>query len=120
MAKNKVLVVEDEPALRKSYTRWLAAKGLEVVEPPAFSIPEIIGAFEDYSQDMVCVICDGNLDTYFNGLDVVKAIRACDENVKIITITSDDNLAEQMLEAGANQRLNKPFEFDEFMRVVTG
>ncbi len=118
--KDRVLVVENELALRKSYVRWLKVEDLVVIEADLESLRAIEDTFKQSREDIVCVISDGNLNRWFTGADVVKAIRGIDENVRIVAVTSDDVLAGEMLQAGADMWLPKAFALDEFLGAVKG
>lgn len=118
--KNKILVVEDDPQIRDLYKRFLGARGFEIVIAPLDSLLDVAGAFIKYHSEIVCVISDGNLGAKFDGVDVARAIRALDPQVRILAVTSEDDLAKGMLALGANQRLIKPFDFEELARAVAG
>ena len=116
-----VFVVDWNPQIRQLYKRCLSAEGFRVVAAaPTESLLDVAGAFIRHNTEIICVISAGCLAGGFNGPDVVKAIRALDENVRIVAATSDEYLAESMLAEGADAWLVKPFDVADLVKAVGG
>jgi two-component system KDP operon response regulator KdpE len=107
-----VLVVDDEPALRKTICGSLAASGFEVEE--AGTGAEAVGAVQKRPFDLV--LLDVNMPG-ISGVETCRQIRACAPRTGIIMVTvhdaEDDKV--QALEAGADDYVTKPFRFRELI-----
>ncbi len=107
-----VLVVDDEPALRKTIRASLAASGFDVEE--ARTGAEAVGAVQKRPFDLV--LLDVNMPG-ISGVEVCRQIRACAPRTGIIMVTvrdaEDDKV--QALEAGADDYVTKPFRFRELI-----
>jgi two-component system KDP operon response regulator KdpE len=107
-----VLVVDDEPALRKTIRASLAASGFSVEE--AGTGAEAVGAVKQRPFDLV--LLDVNMPG-ISGIEACKQIRAFAPGTGIIMVTvrdaEDDKV--QALEAGADDYVTKPFRFRELV-----
>ena len=117
----KVLVVEDNDAIRQVYKMLLDGLDFGMVTPAGFTLGDITSALTD-NPEIVCVICDGGLgdNVRINGTDVVRHIRSLNVAIPILAITADVNLAAEMLSAGANIYIEKPFNALELQRILKG
>ena len=112
----RILVVDDDPAIRRALERTLAAEGHEVVlvGTGAQAIAESIkpGAYD-------LVILDLGLPDV-DGLDVARTIRTTGNDVGILVLTARTELGDRVagLDAGADDYLAKPFALAELMARV--
>ena len=110
MSKIRVLVVDDEPAIRKLLQRGLmgydyhvdlAANGQAALTSAAQNMPDII-------------LLDVNLGVTPDGLDVCQQLREWNK-APIIMLTVQDEKQTRLaaLNAGADDYITKPFDMDE-------
>ena len=102
----KILVVEDETAIRRFIKINLERQGFDVVDVE--SGEEGLDAFLDFHPDIALldVMLPG-----ISGLDVAKRIRELDNNVGIIMLTAKSQDVDKILglESGADDYMTKPF-----------
>jgi two-component system, OmpR family, response regulator MprA len=115
----RVLVVEDDPAVRDSLRRALGLKGYSVDVSPDGA--EALTAMQEAQFDAVVldVMMPG-----IDGLEVCRRLRAGGERVPILMLTARDAIGDRVagLEAGADDYLVKPFALDELvarLRAIT-
>ncbi len=108
----RVLVVDDDPAVRGALNRALRLEGYEVSVasdgPPA--LEEIAIRPPD------AVILDIGLPTA-DGLDVCRRLRAADDDTPVLMLTARDAINDRVqgLDAGADDYLVKPFALAELL-----
>lgn len=114
MKPNRILVVDDEPAIRRAVGRALTARGFEV--EPAEDGEEALRIFDRFPADLV--VLDLNLPD-LDGLSVCRQIRASSQ-VPIIILSVREEEADKVeaLELGADDYLTKPFGTDELLARV--
>ncbi|MES1199740.1 MAG: response regulator transcription factor [Pseudomonadota bacterium] len=107
----KVLVVDDEPPIRKLLRLGLTGHGYEVIEAPNAK-----AALAALAQAPDLIILDLGLPD-LNGLDVIRTIRATHESLPIIVLSSRDDEAGKVeaLDLGADDYVTKPFGMDELV-----
>jgi two-component system KDP operon response regulator KdpE len=107
----KALIVDDEPPIRKLLRMGLGAAGYQVVE--AGTGKAALGALDDKPD---IVVLDLGLPD-MQGLDLLRDIRARDEAVPIVILSSrDDEKAKvQALDIGADDYVTKPFGMEELL-----
>ena len=107
----RVLVVDDEPPIRKLLRMGLTANGYQILEAPnGKAALELLAELPDL------IILDLGLpDT--QGHDLLKAIRARNESVPIVVLSSrsDEAGKVQALDFGADDYVTKPFGMDELL-----
>jgi len=106
----KILLIEDEPELRKSIKHYLHQEGY-VVE----SVADFIKASEktsDYDYD--CVLVDITLPNG-NGLDIIRQLKQNNSKAGIIIISAKNSTTDKIqgLDLGADDYLAKPFDLAE-------
>ena len=105
-SQNVVLVVDDDPGMRKGIRRLLRQ---HAYEPILFSSAK---AFENHSDfaTAVCAILDINLGDG-SGIDLRDRLRADGHSVPVIYMTASDNPAvrKAALDSGCIAFLTKPF-----------
>ena len=106
----KILIVEDEPALRELIQRSLE-KERYVVEVAA-DFNSALRKIEDYDYD--CVLLDIMLPDG-SGLDLLEKLTAMHKRENVIIISAKDSLEDKVLglELGADDYLPKPFHLAE-------
>jgi len=110
-APPKVLVIDDEPPIRKLLRMGLTAQGYEILEAPnGKKSLELLGQKPDL------VILDLGLPD-IQGLELLRMIRARDESVPIVVLSSrgDEAGKVQALDLGADDYVTKPFGMDELL-----
>ena len=106
----RILVVDDEPAVRESLRRALALEGYEVqlagdggqaLKTLAFSAPDAL---------VLDVLMPG-----VDGLEVCRRLRAGGDRTPVLMLTAREGVADRVagLDAGADDYLVKPFALEE-------
>src|ERR1700736_6287788 len=110
LQSSSVLVVDDEPSLRKALRTSLTASGFAVEE--ARTGEEALGTVQRHPFDLV--LLDINMPG-ISGIDACRRIRGISPHAGIIMITvrelEDDKVC--ALEAGADDYVTKPFKLRE-------
>jgi len=107
-----VLVVDDEPALRKVIRASLTASGFQVEE--CGTGQDALGVVEQHPFDLV--LLDVNLPG-MGGVETCRKIRALAPRAGILMVTVRDAEEDKVLalEAGADDYVTKPFRFRELV-----
>ena len=107
----RVMVVDDEPPIRKLLRMGLSAHGYQILEAANGK-----AALDMLSQSPDLIILDLGLpDT--QGHDLLREIRARSERVPIVVLSSrgDEAGKVQALDYGADDYVTKPFGMDELL-----
>ncbi|GAB4178166.1 MAG: sigma-54 dependent transcriptional regulator [Geothermobacteraceae bacterium] len=115
MAKNRILVVDDEQLIRWSLEQNLSKQGYEVAT--AASGEDALRAIQQDAPDLV--LLDIQLPG-MNGLEVLEKIKEQDEEIIVIMVTALGVLetAVKAMRLGAFDYINKPFNLDELAIVI--
>lgn len=107
----KVLVIDDEPPIRKLLRMGLGSQGYEVLEASNGKI-----ALELLAEDPDLVVLDLGLPD-IDGLDLLRTMRARNERVPIVVLSSrgDESSKVQALDLGADDYVTKPFGMEELL-----
>src|SRR4029079_12134381 len=107
----KVLVVDDEPPIRKLLRTGLGMEGYETIDAPNAKT-----ALELLADEPDLVILDLGLPD-MQGLDLLRKIRDLKEDVPIVVLSSrgDEVVKVQALDLGADDYVTKPFGMDELL-----
>ena len=107
----RVLVIDDEPPIRKLLRMGLNTQGYEILEAPNGRT-----ALELLDQKPGLVILDLGLPD-MQGLELLRMIRARTEGVPIVVLSSrgDEAVKVQALDSGADDYVTKPFGMDELL-----
>jgi two-component system, OmpR family, KDP operon response regulator KdpE len=107
----RVLIVDDEPPIRKLLRMGLTAQGYHVLEAPDGAT-----ALNLIAEKPDLVILDLGLPD-MEGLDLLRSIRAQNERVPIVVLSSrgDEAAKVQALDVGADDYVTKPFGTDELL-----
>ncbi len=112
-----VLVVDDEPAIRKIVRRALEAQGYAVLL--ASDGAEGVELFREHRERIAVVIVDMMMPV-MDGPATIRALLALAPGTRIIAASgvSDDASAVRTLELGARAFLAKPFQIADILRAV--
>lgn len=107
----KILVVDDEPPIRKLLRMGLSTQGYEILDAPNGKT-----ALELLNQKPDLVILDLGLPD-IPGHDLLRMIRAKNESIPIVVLSSrgDEAGKVQALDLGADDYITKPFGMDELL-----
>jgi two-component system KDP operon response regulator KdpE len=107
----RVLVVDDEPPIRKLLRMGLTTQGYQILEAPNGKT-----ALELLSEKPDLIILDLGLPDV-QGLDLLRTIRAANGATPIVVLSSrDDETAKvQALDLGADDYVTKPFGMEELL-----
>jgi two-component system, OmpR family, KDP operon response regulator KdpE len=107
----KVLVIDDEPPIRKLLRMGLGTQGYDVLEAANGKV-----ALELLAQDPALIILDLGLPD-IRGHDLLRIIRGRNDSVPIVVLSSrgDEAGKVQALDLGADDYLTKPFGMDELL-----
>ncbi|HVZ54882.1 MAG TPA: response regulator transcription factor [Pseudolabrys sp.] len=110
-ARLKILVIDDEPPIRKLLRMGLNTQGYDVLEAPSGK-----AGLELLAQKPDLVILDLGLPDV-QGLDLLGTIRARNESVPVVVLSSrgDEAGKVQALDLGADDYVTKPFGMDELL-----
>ena len=110
----RVLVVDDEPPIRKLLRMGLGTQGYDVLEAPnGKAALELMGSKPDL------VILDLGLPD-MQGLDLLRQMRAQNESVPIVVLSSRGDEAAKVaaLDLGADDYVTKPFGMEELLARI--
>ncbi|HEU0214256.1 MAG TPA: response regulator transcription factor [Jiangellaceae bacterium] len=108
----RVLVVDDDPAVRESLRRSLAFNGYQV-ELAADGEQALRAVANSRPDAVVLDVMMPKLD----GLATCRALRAAGDDVPVLMLTARDEVADRVagLDAGADDYLPKPFALEELL-----
>jgi two-component system, OmpR family, KDP operon response regulator KdpE len=114
MNPQKILVVDDEPQMRRVLRAGLAAHGYEVVS--AASGNEALTKLNVERCD--CVLLDLNMPG-LDGIATCRAIRQSSQ-IPIVIVSIRDSQKDRTAarEAGADDYVTKPFSLDDLLRHI--
>jgi len=107
----KILVIDDEPPIRKLLRMGLSTQGYEIMEAPSGRL-----SLELLSQKPDLIILDLGLPD-IQGLELLRTIRARDDAVPIVVLSSrgDEVGKVEALDLGADDYVTKPFGMEELL-----
>lgn len=111
----RILIVDDEPAVREALRRSLAFEGYGT--QVAVDGYDALAMAEAYAPDLI--VLDIQMPR-MDGLTAARRIRATGSTTPILMLTARDTVGDRVtgLDAGADDYLVKPFELDElFARI---
>lgn len=113
----KILVVDDDPKLRTLLSRFLTAKGFEIVE--AANGAEGVEMAQNAQPGLI--VMDINMPT-MDGFAATRAIKAQAQTAQIpvLVLTAEDAQAnyDDIYAAGADGYVSKPVDFEQFLGRV--
>jgi len=107
----RVLVIDDEPPIRKLLRMGLSTQGYEILEASNGKI-----ALELLAQNPALIILDLGLPD-IQGHELLRMIRGRNDSVPIVVLSSrgDEAGKVEALDLGADDYLTKPFGMDELL-----
>ena len=107
----KVLVIDDEPPIRKLLRMGLSTQGYEILEASNGKL-----ALEKLAEEPALIILDLGLPD-IQGHELLRTIRARNEAVPIVVLSSrgDEAGKVQALDLGSDDYRTKPFGMDELL-----
>ena len=107
----KIMIVDDEPPIRKLLRMGLSTQGYEVLEASNGKI-----ALDLLKQEPALIILDLGLPD-IQGHELLRMIRGRNDSVPIVVLSSrgDEAGKVQALDLGADDYLTKPFGMDELL-----
>jgi two-component system, OmpR family, KDP operon response regulator KdpE len=110
----KVLVVDDEPPIRKLLRMGLSTQGYDILDAPSGRV-----ALELIAQEPDLIILDLGLPD-IDGLELLRQIREKHEGVPIVVLSSrgEEAAKVQALDLGADDYVTKPFGMDELLARI--
>lgn len=111
----KVLVVDDEPAVRESLRRSLTFNGYHVV-----TAEDGVQALEVIEREHPEIVILDVMMPRMDGLEVCRTLRSQGDDRSILILTARDNVSDRVggLDAGADDYLSKPFALEELLARV--
>jgi two-component system response regulator MprA len=111
----RVLVVDDEPAVRDSLARTLRFEGYDVVE--AVDGVDALAAVQAKDPDLL--VLDVMMPR-MDGLEACRRLRASQQHLPVLMLTARDGVGDRVagLDAGADDYLVKPFALQELLARV--
>src|SRR5260370_1086801 len=111
MSAGKILVVDDDPQIRRVMRVRLTGVGYEIAE--ARSGEQAVETFREYLPDLVL------LDLNMPGMGGIETCRQIRENsevpVIVLTVTDSEHEKVVALDAGADDYVTKPFGMNELL-----
>jgi len=110
----KVLVIDDEPPIRKLLRLGLSTQGYDILDAPSGKAAlELIGQKPDL------IILDLGLPD-IDGLELLRRMRQANEGVPIVVLSSrgEEAAKVQALDLGADDYVTKPFGMDELLARI--
>ena len=110
----RILVIDDEPPIRKLLRMGLSTQGYEILDAPNGKT-----ALELMSDNPDLVILDLGLPD-IQGHELLRVIRARNDSVPIVVLSSrgDEAGKVQALDLGADDYVTKPFGMDELLARI--
>jgi two-component system response regulator MprA len=111
----RILIVDDEPAVREALKRSLAFEGYST--EVAVDGADALGKAATYCPDLL--VLDIQMPR-MDGLTAARRLRASGSTVPVLMLTARDTVGDRVtgLDAGADDYLVKPFELDELLARI--
>jgi two-component system KDP operon response regulator KdpE len=109
-----ILLIDDEPQVRRVLRATLVAQGANVVDVP--SGEEALDLLRERTVDLI--LLDMNMPG-MGGLEACRAIRSgWDVPIIVVAVSESDRDKVEALDAGADDFVSKPFSTDELMARI--
>ncbi len=115
MKQLKILVIDDEKLIRWSFEKKLNSEKIKV-----YTAGSGEDGIESYKMEQPDIVFLDNRLPKIQGLDVLKKIKAMDDEAVIIFMTAYESvdIAVNAMKAGAHEYINKPFSFEEINIIL--
>src|SRR5215831_18787837 len=114
----RILVVDDDAAVRESLRRALRLEGFEVelAGDGAEALEQLEGNGDEHPDLVVLDVLMPNVD----GLEVCRRLRRTGSRVPVLMLTARDEVRDRVagLDAGADDYVVKPFALEELLARV--
>ncbi|MFF4410090.1 response regulator transcription factor [Streptomyces sp. NPDC001262] len=112
---SRILIVDDEPAVREALRRSLAFEGYTT--ELAVDGLDALAKVDSYAPELIVLDV---LMPRMDGLTAARRMRASGVTVPILMLTARDTVGDRVtgLDAGADDYLVKPFELDELLARI--
>ncbi|QEP43973.1 response regulator [Ectothiorhodospiraceae bacterium BW-2] len=113
----KIVLADDEESMRSLLDNMLRKLSCEVADT-AKDGRSALAAFQKYRPDIL--LLDISMPGEMSGLDVLKAVRAesPESHVVIVSGETKADLVRQIISAGANGFIVKPFSFERLIKML--
>lgn len=107
-----ILILDDEPHIVENLERLLSNLNYQNVHI-AYTPNKALETVENETLDLI--FADINLESYIDGIEVVKKIQQIQPNISIIYLTSynDETIRNRMLETNPDRFIQKPYKDDD-------
>ncbi|HEX6164072.1 MAG TPA: sigma-54 dependent transcriptional regulator [Vicinamibacterales bacterium] len=110
-----ILLVEDDPAIRRGVKEYLTVSGFDVIEADSCAAAQV--SFQTARVDVVVMdyhLPDGN------AIQLINTFKSLDRDVPIVVLTGHGSieLAVRTIQAGAEQFLTKPVDLASLTAVI--
>ena len=114
-ADTKILVVEDDPAVREALERALGFEGYEIDTARDGGVALSMVRSGDYDLVLLDVMMP-----HVDGIEACKRIRASGDTIPILMLTAKAAVGDRVegLDAGADDYVTKPFALDELLARI--
>ena len=108
----RVLLVDDEPAVREAIRAGLEFEGFQVA-----MASDGLEAMEQIAKERPDVVLLDVMMPRMDGLTVLRRLRAADPALPVLLLTARDTVGDRVtgLDLGADDYLTKPFDLDELL-----
>lgn len=115
MLNTKLLIAEDDRAVRDALDRALRVEGYQVILTADGS--EALTALDTKKVDLIILDV---LMPYVNGLSVCRTLRSRGDRTPVLMLTARHEVGDRVagLDAGADDYLTKPFALDELLARI--
>jgi two-component system KDP operon response regulator KdpE len=114
MSAGRILVVDDDPQIRRAMRTTLAARGYEVAD--VRSGEEALDALRSASYDLA--LLDMNMPG-MGGIETCRLIRSSSEvSIIMLTVSNSEKNKVEALDAGADDYVTKPFSTPELLARI--
>ncbi|MCL1593863.1 MAG: response regulator transcription factor [Actinomycetia bacterium] len=112
---SKILIVEDDPAVRDALERALAFEGYDIETARDGGIA--LSLVREEPRDLI--ILDVMMP-HVDGIEVCRRVRAAGDSVPILMLTAKAAVGDRVegLDAGADDYVSKPFALDELLARI--
>jgi two-component system response regulator MprA len=115
MDQHRILVVDDEPAVRESLRSCLEFEGYDVM-----LAPDGVAALETIDRTTPDLVVLDIAMPRLDGLTTCRRLRAGDPGLPVLMLTARETVGDRVtgLDAGADDYLVKPFELEELLARI--